>query len=60
LDGKRLPDLEEKPPEKPEDAPATSRMFYTAYFKKDASAENRPVTFLYNGGPRSMITCGVC
>jgi carboxypeptidase C (cathepsin A) len=29
---------------------ALARMFYVAYFKKDASAE-RPVTFIYNGGP---------
>ena len=28
-------------------------MFYVAYFKKDATAEQRPVTFLYNGGPGS-------
>ena len=28
-------------------------MFYTAYFKKDAVAEHRPVTFIYNGGPGS-------
>ncbi len=55
LDGKILPDSGEKAPDKdkPEDAPATARIFYTAYFKKDAAAENRPVTFLYNGGPGS-------
>ncbi|NYF91946.1 peptidase S10 [Tunturiibacter empetritectus] len=54
LDGKLLPDTGEKTPdpEKPEEAPATSRMFYVAYFKKDAPA-GRPVTFLYNGGPGS-------
>ncbi len=28
-------------------------MFYVAYFKKDAVAEQRPVVFLYNGGPGS-------
>ena len=28
-------------------------MFYVAYFKKDAKAEDRPVTFFYNGGPGS-------
>ena len=52
LDGKLLPDTGEKTPdpEKPEEAPATSRMFYVAYFKKDAPA-GRPVTFMYNGGP---------
>jgi carboxypeptidase C (cathepsin A) len=53
LDGKTLPDSGEKAPDKPEDAPPTARMFYAAYFKKDAAAEHRPVTFLYNGGPGS-------
>lgn len=54
LDGKMLPDMGVKAPDKdkPEDAPATARMFYVAYFKKDASP-NRPVMFLYNGGPGS-------
>jgi carboxypeptidase C (cathepsin A) len=54
LDGKMLPDTGEKPldPEKPEEAPATARIFYVAYFKKDA-APGRPVTFMYNGGPGS-------
>lgn len=28
-------------------------MFYVAYFKKGARAENRPITFLFNGGPGS-------
>ncbi len=40
-------------PEKPKDAPPTARMFYVAYFKKDAKAEDRPITFFYNGGPGS-------
>jgi len=55
LDGKTLPDagLNEPEKDKPEDAPPTARIFYTAYFKKDATAEQRPVTFLYNGGPGS-------
>ena len=55
LDGKLLPDSGEKPPDptKPEEAPATARMFYTAYFMKGAPSESRPVTFLYNGGPGS-------
>jgi carboxypeptidase C (cathepsin A) len=54
LDGKMLPDTGEKTPdpEKPDEAPATARMFYVAYLKKDAPA-GRPVTFLYNGGPGS-------
>jgi carboxypeptidase C (cathepsin A) len=53
LDGKLLPDSGEKPADKPEDAPATARIFYSAYFKKGADAGSRPVTFLYNGGPGS-------
>jgi carboxypeptidase C (cathepsin A) len=54
LDGKTLPDTGVNPPDKdkPEDAPATARMFYVAYFKKDAGTA-RPVTFMYNGGPGS-------
>jgi carboxypeptidase C (cathepsin A) len=54
LDGKLLPDAGLNPPDaaKPEEAPATARMFYTAYFKKDAGP-GRPVMFLYNGGPGS-------
>lgn len=34
-------------------AAPTVSMFYTAYFKKGATAEQRPVTFIYNGGPGS-------
>lgn len=32
---------------------AEASMFYVAYFKKDAKPENRPITFVYNGGPGS-------
>ena len=32
---------------------AAASMFYVAYFKQGARAENRPVTFLFNGGPGS-------
>jgi carboxypeptidase C (cathepsin A) len=55
FEGKLLPDAGVKPldKDKPEEAAATARMFYVAYFKKDAAAEQRPVTFLYNGGPGS-------
>jgi carboxypeptidase C (cathepsin A) len=55
VDGKLLPDSGEKPldPTKPEDAPPTARIFYTAYFKKGAPSETRPLMFLYNGGPGS-------
>ncbi len=54
FDGKMLPDTGEKAPDptKPDEAPATARMFYAAYFKKDAGA-GRPLVFLYNGGPGS-------
>jgi carboxypeptidase C (cathepsin A) len=52
LDGKYLPGYGEDLPAKPEDQPATARMFYVAYFMKDAP-KNRPITFLYNGGPGS-------
>ena len=58
LDGKLLPDAGVETPEKvtPEEAPATARMFYAAYFKKDAgpnAGKARPITFIYNGGPGS-------
>ncbi len=36
--------------EKPQVAAA---MFYVAYFKKGVRPENRPITFLFNGGPGS-------
>jgi len=35
------------------DATPVAQMFYVAYFKKDAKAEDRPITFFYNGGPGS-------
>ena len=50
FDGKPLPDSGIKATD---DGPPTARMFYAAYFKKDAPAEHRPVTFIYNGGPGS-------
>ena len=55
FDGKLLPEAGVHPPDrdKPEEAPPTARIFYTAYFKKAAPGEVRPVTFLYNGGPGS-------
>jgi carboxypeptidase C (cathepsin A) len=40
-------------PKEAKDAEPTARMFYVAYFKKDAKAEDRPITFFYNGGPGS-------
>ena len=59
LDGKLLPDSGMNPPDaaKPEEAPATARMFYTGYFKNEPAAgpagSARPVIFFYNGGPGS-------
>ena len=53
LDGKLLPGSGVELPAKPEDRPATSHIFYTAYFAKDADPRTRPVVFLYNGGPGS-------
>ncbi|HTW62877.1 MAG TPA: hypothetical protein VMD55_13805 [Terracidiphilus sp.] len=55
MDGKPLPgtQLALSAPKNPADAPPVARMFYVAYFKKDAKAEDRPITFFYNGGPGS-------
>jgi carboxypeptidase C (cathepsin A) len=55
LDGKPQPgsQLALNEPKEPKDAVPTARIFYVAYFKKDAKAEERPVTFFYNGGPGS-------
>ncbi|MFM9937106.1 MAG: S10 family peptidase [Novosphingobium sp.] len=36
-----------------DEAPAEASMFYAAYFKKGAPAPDRPITFLFNGGPGS-------
>ena len=54
-DGKPQPgsQLALSEPKEPKDAPPVARMFYVAYFKKDAKAEDRPITFFYNGGPGS-------
>ncbi len=52
-DGKILADAGVDLPPKIDDQPATARIFYVAYFKKNAGAEQRPVMFLYNGGPGS-------
>jgi carboxypeptidase C (cathepsin A) len=51
--GALLPDSGVKPSTDPKEAPATARMFYVAYFKKDSTETRRPVMFLYNGGPGS-------
>ncbi|MGA7343898.1 MAG: peptidase S10 [Terracidiphilus sp.] len=54
-DGKPLPgsQLALAAPKEPADAPPVAHMFYVAYFKTGANAEDRPVTFFYNGGPGS-------
>jgi carboxypeptidase C (cathepsin A) len=54
-DGKPQPgsQLALNEPKEPKDASPVARMFYVAYFKKDAKAEDRPITFFYNGGPGS-------
>lgn len=54
-DGKPQPgsQLALSEPKEPKDASPVTRMFYVAYFKKDAKAEDRPITFFYNGGPGS-------
>src|SRR5579859_3250117 len=52
MDGHYLPDAAIDVPAKPEDQPATARMFYTAYFAKTNTGK-RPLVFFYNGGPGS-------
>ena len=56
-DGKALPDTEmalaAAQAKDPKDMPPIARMFYVGYFRKDAKAEDRPITFIYNGGPGS-------
>jgi carboxypeptidase C (cathepsin A) len=54
-DGKPQPgsQLALSAPKEPADAPPVAQMFYVGYFKRDAKAEDRPVTFFYNGGPGS-------
>jgi carboxypeptidase C (cathepsin A) len=54
-DGRPLPgsQLARSEPKDPADAPPVAHMFYVAYFKTGAKAEERPVTFFYNGGPGS-------
>ena len=55
LDGRPQPgsQLALSEPKEPADAAPVARMFYVAYFKKDAPPEGRPITFFYNGGPGS-------
>ncbi|HEX4032460.1 MAG TPA: peptidase S10 [Terracidiphilus sp.] len=55
MDGKPLPgsQLAISAPKDEADAPPVARMFYVAYFKKGTRADDRPITFFYNGGPGS-------
>jgi len=55
MDGKPIAgsQLANAEPKEPKDATPFARMFYVAYFKKDMKAEDRPITFFYNGGPGS-------
>jgi carboxypeptidase C (cathepsin A) len=55
VDGKPQPgsQLALAEPKEPKDASPFARIFYVAYLKKDAKAEDRPITFFYNGGPGS-------
>ncbi|MDR3773017.1 MAG: peptidase S10 [Terracidiphilus sp.] len=55
MEGKPQPgsQLANAEPKEPKDATPVAKMFYVAYFKKDAKAEDRPITFFYNGGPGS-------
>lgn len=51
-EGKPLPGQATEPKD-PAQAPPTAQMFYVAYFKQGADPSQRPITFLYNGGPGS-------
>ena len=55
MDGKPQPgsQLANAEPKELKDATPVARMFYVAYLKKDAKADERPITFFYNGGPGS-------
>jgi carboxypeptidase C (cathepsin A) len=55
MDGKPQADsqLALAAPKEAKDAEPTARMFYVAYIKKGVKAEERPITFFYNGGPGS-------
>ncbi|MDB5740495.1 MAG: peptidase serine carboxypeptidase [Alphaproteobacteria bacterium] len=46
-------DDKDKKDDKDEGKEAEASMFYVAYFKKGAPSADRPITFLFNGGPGS-------
>ena len=41
------------PDDSPKNTAAAASMFYIAYLKRGTEASNRPITFLFNGGPGS-------
>ncbi|HEX8754876.1 MAG TPA: hypothetical protein VF745_00945 [Steroidobacteraceae bacterium] len=41
------------PPQDSKSPPAEASMFYAAYFKRGVAPADRPITFLFNGGPGS-------
>jgi len=49
MDGRPMPgsQLAISEPKEPKDSTPFARIFYVAYFKKDAKAEDRPITFFY-------------
>ena len=54
-DGKPIPgtELALNAPKKAADAPAVAHLFYVYYAKDGVKSADRPITFLYNGGPGS-------
>jgi carboxypeptidase C (cathepsin A) len=54
-DGKPMPgtNLATAQPKNPAEAPPVAHMFYVYYRKTGADSANRPITFIYNGGPGS-------
>lgn len=46
-------DVPQDTPKDDKNPPVEASMFYVAYFKSGEPAANRPITFLYNGGPGS-------
>ena len=53
LDDRDSRKTSDKDDDKPVNPKAEASMFYAAYFKKGAPSADRPIMFLYNGGPGS-------
>jgi carboxypeptidase C (cathepsin A) len=47
------PDAEAEDEDEDQNPTAKAAMFYVAYFKRGVDASQRPITFLFNGGPGS-------